>query len=337
MMQSNRLTLDYAEPEDVLPCLKQISGSENWRSVRLLGNNGSQSTYKIKTWAGACYHLRLGQASSTEHIQTEGYLIDGVYQVLDQQNLMITPALKLVACGRCHQDCRSYLLTHWVDGHPGSQHIRHLDQAQEYRLGISAGLTLSAVHCLAGPVDTMPWVEQIAKRCRQLESGLPPVMKQQKAVAAALSFLDNNRSVVRNRPVRVLYNNLSWDHMVMYQDVATILVNFSQWRYGDPLYDLAPVLTDLSRTSIPFASGLLDCYLSQRVNTRTMRPIVYYAVLRALERLQRVHERKMPDATAVRNIERLAENTDGFGQIVPRWYPLRRRWQHDTDTLWTGG
>ncbi len=334
MMLSNRMTRVDADPDDVLPCLRQVGGSEQWRTARLLGKTGSHVAYKVETWSGECFHLRLGQATSTEHNQTEGLLIDRVYQILDQQNLMITPALKLASCGRIYQDQRSYLLTHWIDGLNGRLHAHRLGQSQGYRLGISAGLALAAVHSLAGPDSPSAWVQETTSRCRWLEKGLTRNVKRHQAVAAALDFVNHNRSIICSRPVCALYNNLAFDQMIMYRDIAAILINFSQWRYGDPLYDLAPVLTDISRISIPFATGLLDCYLSQQCNTRIMRIIVFYAALRTLEQLSRSSERQVPDQTALRVIERLAADTDCFGQVIPCWYPPKRLSGHGSSHLW---
>jgi len=79
---------------------------------------------------------------------------------------------------------------------------------------------------------------------------------------------------------------------------------------------------------------LLDCYLSQQCNTRIMRSIVFYAALRTLEQLSRSSERQVPDQTALRVIERLAADTDCFGQVIPCWYPPKRLSGHGSSHLW---
>jgi hypothetical protein len=99
-------------------------------------------------------------------------------------------------------------------------------------LGVSAGLALAAVHSLAGPDSPSAWAQEITSRCRRLEKGLTRNMKRHQAVAAALDFVNHNRSIICSG-LSVLCIKFAFDQMIIYRDLAAILDNFSQWRYGD--------------------------------------------------------------------------------------------------------
>jgi hypothetical protein len=86
------------------------------------------------------------------------------------------------------------------------------------------------------------------------------------------------------RPACLLHGDFSPENIILSPDWEVFLSHLSNWQYGDPLQDLAGVLTKIRSVSVPFAIGLLDCYFVFKPDSLSMKLISGFAALELLER-----------------------------------------------------
>jgi len=176
------------------------------------------------------------------------------------------------------------------------------------------------VHFCKIPQRRNCWAEQQALRIARILDGYQSCRRKIPYDRKLLDLIQRCQPLMANRPQVLLHGDFKNENIIMSYEYSLNLIDFDSWSYGDPMFDLANVLTSIHRFSQPYALGILDCYFAFRVTDLEMQLITCYAVLNLLERLVAQKNTDESVGQIFDEVRALMKDFQGFKRIDPVWY-----------------
>lgn len=294
-----------------------IPGSDNWQDVHLIQDADPYvSKLVIREHRGEKYLVRLYDWKKYDQVQNEYRLLKLLYQ-----NRLSVPCP--IEYGFCRNKQHVYLKTIWIEGKTTSQCLSTLSQVEKYLLGHQLGVSLYALHGCQSAVKSDSWHHRVQKKIQDIQCAYHDRKDHKKNTAFLLpmiQFIDRNKHIAMHQPQTVLHGNLHSEHLIVSGGKIN-LVNFSSWCYGDPLFDLALIITNMSRINPHFVTGLLDCYFHYFIGTRQFRLLAFYSVIESLcHYFNSLEQEEKAQQTVMIEMQHLMQTYNGLKTVIPSWY-----------------
>ncbi len=296
-----------------------IPGAESWvRFSEITEGNSSDRKFYVKNNERERFFLRIADCSLYDRKKNE-------FEYLKMIRGFGMPVPDPVGFGICNKGRSLYLQTRWIYGTPGPQKLADLDLYHQYYLGTDAGLCLKAVHYCQIPPRRNNWATIQRARAEKILKTYHGGRKKIGQDRKLLDFIQQCFPLLDDRPQVLLHGDFTTDNIILSHEYSFSLIDFDNWQYGDPLIDLANVLTHIHQISMPYAIGILDCYFAFDINDEEMRLLAYYAAVDLLERFTAAQiQSEQACEKIIEQARALIKAFHGFKNLDPTWYKRLR-------------
>lgn len=282
---------------------------------RVQGGWSREHKYRLEMYGGALLLLRVREGGQEEVHRRE-------YDFVRSLSSRGLPVPRPHAFGPAGGGHGSYMLLDWVSGIDLTDILPGLPQAEQYRLGKSAGEMLRDIHRTPVPENALPAGSMkrkaLHKTKRFEDAGLtvPGGAEMIRFVRDHVHWLERDALVTQHgdfHPGNLIYT--------VHGGIAAI--DFNRWGVGDPVEEFYKLQSFTIETSIPFARGQIDGYFTEGVPTAFWEGLAVHVAVSSLYSIlwaAPFGPREVEGMIA--RCERAYRDYQGFRALVPAWYHL---------------
>ena len=275
------------------------------------GWSGDQK-YCAVTADGTKYLLRISSIDRLERKRRE-------YEKMSEVAQLGIPMCLPVEFGTSEEG--AYSIQSWIDGEDAEEKVMAMNVAEQYRYGLDAGRILAKIHTIPAPKDAPSWETRFnAKIDRKIAMYESCELKYESGGDAFLSYLAENRYLLRGRPQSYQHGDYHIGNMMIDQDGVLTIIDFDRDDFGDPWEEFNRIVW-CAQAAPAFASGMVDGYFDGKVPMEFWKLLALYISSNTLSSLPWAITFGETEITTMRNqAEQVLEWYDGMKNVVPTWY-----------------
>ena len=275
------------------------------------GWSGDQK-YCAVTADGIKYLLRISSIDRLERKRRE-------YEKMSEVAQLGIPMCLPVEFGTSEEG--AYSIQSWIDGEDAEEKVMAMDVAEQYRYGLDAGRILAKIHTIPAPKDTPSWETRFnAKIDRKIAMYESCELKYESGGDAFLSYLAENRYLLRGRPQSYQHGDYHIGNMMIDQDGVLTIIDFDRDDFGDPWEEFNRIVW-CAQAAPAFASGMVDGYFDGKVPMEFWKLLALYISSNTLCSLPWAIPFGEGEIRVMRNqAAQVLEWYDGMKNVVPAWY-----------------
>ena len=282
------------------------------------GWSGDQK-YCAVTADGTKYLLRISSIDRLERKRRE-------YEKMSEVAQLGIPMCLPVEFGTSEEG--AYSIQSWIDGEDAEELVMSMDEEKQYRYGLDAGRILAKIHTVPAPVDALSWDTRFnAKIDRKIAMYENCELKYESGSDAFLSYLAENRYLLRGRPQSYQHGDYHIGNMMIDQDGVLTVVDFDRDDFGDPWEEFNRIVW-CAQAAPAFASGMIDGYFDGKVPMEFWKLLALYISSNTLSSLPWAISFGEGEIQVMRKqAAQVLEWYDGMKNVVPTWYRKDTLWQ----------
>ena len=233
----------------------------------------------------------------------------------DRLGLNMNLPIEVAAC--CN-DTLAYTLYTWVDGVDADERIRNLHTPEQAVFGEKAGRLLKKIHGVKAPQNIMPWSTYFGLRLDEMIGRFRYTQVTFRGCKETIDFIDNNRTLLLNRPQTALHGDFRSGNLVLTKDDEYGVIDFGRWCWGDPYMDFQCIRHSCSA---PFSRGQINGYFEGNIPPDFFALMSLYTAADTLRRIceaYRIGRKALDEAVAM--AEKTAREYNNFESLIPSWY-----------------
>lgn len=307
-MEDSLLMPEYANFRD-------IPGSESWiKLTEITDGDSSDRKFYIKTNERQRFLLHVADCKLYDRKKNE-------FEYLSQIHKSGARVPEPVGFGLCSQGRALFLQTRWIYGRPGTQELQNLLKYQQYSVGIAAGLCLKQIHCCQIPPRPDSWGARQKARIAGIQDNFRSVRIKSSQIRKMLELIESEQHLLADRPQHLLHGGFNTDNVILSYENSLSMIDLENWHYGDPIADLANVLTQIRHVSLPFAIGVLDCYFAFQITNRDMQMLRLYGAIDLIEKQAPKSRKDQSDGEKdLQQLTVFLKDYQNLRSICPTWY-----------------
>ena len=278
------------------------------------GWSGDQK-YCAVTADGIKYLLRISSIDRLERKRRE-------YEKMSEVAQLGIPMCLPVEFGTSEEG--AYSIQSWIDGEDAEEKVMAMDVAEQYRYGLDAGRILAKIHTIPAPKDVPSWETRFnAKIDRKIAMYESCELKYESGGDAFLSYLTENRYLLRGRPQRYQHGDYHIGNMMIDQDGVLTIIDFDRDDFGDPWEEFNRIVW-CAQAAPAFASGMVDGYFDNEIPMDFWRLLALYICSNTLSSLPWAIPFGEEEIKVMRKqAAQVLEWYDGMKSVIPTWYHRR--------------
>ena len=278
------------------------------------GWSGDQK-YCAVTADGTKYLLRISSIDRLERKRRE-------YEKMSEVAQLGIPMCLPVEFGTSEEG--AYSIQSWIDGEDAEEKVMAMDVAEQYRYGLDAGRILAKIHTIPAPKDVPSWETRFnAKIDRKIAMYESCELKYESGGDAFLSYLTENRYLLRGRPQRYQHGDYHIGNMMIDQDGVLTIIDFDRDDFGDPWEEFNRIVW-CAQAAPAFASGMVDGYFDNEIPMDFWRLLALYICSNTLSSLPWAIPFGEEEIKVMRKqAAQVLEWYDGMKSVIPTWYHSR--------------
>ena len=278
------------------------------------GWSGDQK-YCAVTADGTKYLLRISSIDRLERKRRE-------YEKMSEVAQLGIPMCLPVEFGTSEEG--AYSIQSWIDGEDAEEKVMAMDVAEQYRYGLDAGRILAKIHTIPAPKDTPSWETRFnAKIDRKIAMYESCELKYESGGDAFLSYLAENRYLLRGRPQSYQHGDYHIGNMMIDQDGVLTIIDFDRDDFGDPWEEFNRIVWCV-QAAPAFASGMVDGYFDNEIPMDFWRLLALYICSNTLSSLPWAIPFGEEEIKVMRKqAAQVLEWYDGMKSVIPTWYHSR--------------
>ena len=278
------------------------------------GWSGDQK-YCAVTADGTKYLLRISSIDRLERKRRE-------YEKMSEVAQLGIPMCLPVEFGTSEEG--AYYIQSWIDGEDAEEKVMAMDVAEQYRYGLDAGRILAKIHTIPAPKDAPSWETRFnAKIDRKIAMYESCELKYESGGDAFLSYLAENRYLLRGRPQSYQHGDYHIGNMMIDQDGVLTIIDFDRDDFGDPWEEFNRIVW-CAQAAPAFASGMVNGYFGGEVPMEFWKLLALYISSNTLSSLPWAVAFGEAEITTMRNqAAQVLEWYDGMTNVVPAWYQTK--------------
>lgn len=278
------------------------------------GWSGDQK-YCAVTADGTKYLLRISSIDRLERKRRE-------YEKMSEVAQLGIPMCLPVEFGTSEEG--AYSIQSWIGGEDAEEKVMAMDVAEQYRYGLDAGRILAKIHTIPAPKDTPSWETRFnAKIDRKIAMYESCELKYESGGDAFLSYLAENRYLLRGRPQSYQHGDYHIGNMMIDQDGVLTIIDFDRDDFGDPWEEFNRIVW-CAQAAPAFASGMVDGYFNGEIPMDFWRLLALYICSNTLSSLPWAIPFGEEEIKVMRKqAAQVLEWYDGMKSVIPTWYHSR--------------
>ena len=275
------------------------------------GWSGDQK-YCAVTADGTKYLLRFSSIDRLERKRRE-------YEKMSEVAQLGIPMCLPVEFGTSEEG--AYSIQSWIDGEDAEEKVMAMDVAEQYRYGLDAGRILVKIHTIPAPKDVPSWETRFnAKIDRKIAMYESCELKYESGGDAFLSYLAENRYLLRGRPQSYQHGDYHIGNMMINQDGVLTIIDFDRDDFGDPWEEFNRIVW-CAQAAPAFASGMVDGYFGGEVPMEFWKLLALYICSNTLSSLPWAITFGEGEIQVMRKqAAQVLEWYGGMKNVVPTWY-----------------
>ena len=275
------------------------------------GWSGDQK-YCAVTADGTKYLLRISSIDRLERKRRE-------YEKMSEVAQLGIPMCLPVEFGTSEEG--AYSIQSWIDGEDAEEKVMAMDVAEQYRYGLDAGRILAKIHTIPAPKDAPSWETRFnAKIDRKIAMYESCELKYESGGDAFLSYLAENRYLLRGRPQSYQHGDYHIGNMMIDQDGVLTIIDFDRDDFGDPWEEFNRIVW-CAQAAPAFASGMVDGYFDGKVLMELWKLLALYISSYTLSSLPWAITFGEGEIQVMRKqAAQVLEWYGGMKNVVPTWY-----------------
>ena len=282
------------------------------------GWSGDQK-YCAVTADGTKYLLRISSINRLERKRRE-------YEKMSEVAQLGIPMCLPVEFGTSEEG--AYSIQSWIDGEDAEEKVMAMDVAEQYRYGLDAGRILAKIHTIPAPKDAPSWETRFnAKIDRKIAMYESCELKYESGGDAFLSYLAENRYLLRGRPQSYQHGDYHIGNMMIDKGGVLTIIDFDRDDFGDPWEEFNRIVW-CAQAAPAFASGMVDGYFGCKVPMEFWKLLALYISSNTLSSLPWAISFGEGEIQVMRKqAAQVLEWYDGMKNVVPTWYRKDNAWQ----------
>ena len=278
------------------------------------GWSGDQK-YCAVTADGTKYLIRIWSIDRVERKRRE-------YEKMNEVAQLGIPMCLPVEFGTSEEG--AYSIQSWIDGEDAEEKVMAMDVAEQYRYGLDAGRILAKIHTIPAPKDAPSWETRFnAKIARKIAMYENCELKYESGGDAFLSYLAENRYLIRGRPQSYQHGDYHIGNMMIDQDGVLTIIDFDRDDFGDPWEEFNRIVW-CAQAAPAFASGMVDGYFNGEIPMDFWRLLALYICSNTLSSLPWAIPFGDEEIKVMRKqAAQVLEWYDGMKSVIPTWYHSR--------------
>lgn len=275
------------------------------------GWSGDQK-YCAVTADGTKYLLRISSIDRLERKRRE-------YEKMSEVAQLGIPMCLPVEFGTSEEG--AYSIQSWIDGEDAEEKVMAMDVAEQYRYGLDAGRILAKIHTIPAPKEAPSWETRFnAKIDRKIAMYESCELKYESGGDAFLSYLAENRYLLRGRPQSYQHGDYHIGNMMIDKDGVLTIIDFDRDDFGDPWEEFNRIVW-CAQAAPAFASGMVDGYFGGEVPMAFWKLLALYISSNTLSSLPWAIPFGDGEIQVMRKqAAQVLEWYDGMKNVVPSWY-----------------
>lgn len=300
--------------------LSSIPGSSSWIHISEFKKGESpDKKYFIVDEQHQQYLLRLTDSKNYERKKIE-------YENLKKLVENGTNVPEPVSFGLDFSGRAVYLMTRWINGESGVMAMLREQKLKQYYHGFFTGLWLKNLHYFSLQNRSPEvWEQCQLARWRKIQDAYRYGQLKISYFHKLSDMIEKNLPMLNDRPQCILHGDVSLDNIVLSSEGNLALIDFSEWSYGDPLYDMARVMTLIRKSCPIYAIGILECYMADGDADLKLKIINLYAALDLIEKVMKnLNSEHEALDQALEDVQVFIRDLKGCRLDKPIWYKNAR-------------
>ncbi|HAL74746.1 MAG TPA: hypothetical protein DCM45_06625 [Clostridiales bacterium] len=296
--------------------LSSIPGSDSWIHISEFKKGDSKDKkYFIVDEHYQQYLLRLTDSKDYERKKIEYENLKTL--VANGTRVPVPVGFGLDQSGRA-----VYLMTRWINGESGVMEMCRQNRQNQCIHGIYTGLWLKNAHYYSiQNRSPEAWEQCQLARWRKIQDAYRYGQLKISYFQKLSDMIERNLPLLSGRPQCILHGEFSLDDIILSNEGNLMLIDFSEWSYGDPLHDLAQVMTRIHKCCPIYAIGILECYLADGNIDKKLKIINLYAAFNLIEDvLNNPDSDQESREQALEDVQVFIRDLKGCRQDKPIWY-----------------
>ena len=207
-----------------------------------------------------------------------------------------------------------------MPGQDAEPALRGLTPAQQYGLGLRAGLALRQLHALPAFADAKPWEARFNAKMDAKIRAYRDCPIRFRGGERLVEYIQDHRTLLRGRPQGFQHGDYHCGNMTLTQDLRLGVVDFNRMDSGDPWEEFNRIVWS-AQLSPAFARGTVDGYFDGAPPLAFWKLLALYIASNTLGSLPWA----VPFGEEQMDIMReqaaqVLDWYDGMENPVPRWY-----------------
>lgn len=270
------------------------------------------------------YHVQAGQkhylVKIFDKIDTGAKQAEfAALKAMEQYDVSCSRALEL---GEWDAAEAGYMILSYIEGEDAAEVLPSLTQAEQYRIGITAGQQLKKIHQYDAAPSMRPWHERkLAKHqaymasYEQLGIAIPHDEK-------VIAFINEHSHLMEGRPDLFQHDDYHPSNLVIKERALAGVIDFNRCDWGDPIHEFLKVGMFSVDVSVPFSIGQIDGYFDAQPPPELFWKLyTLYSAMSLISSIVWINKVK-PEETAqmMELITKVIDDHHEFDSIVPSWY-----------------
>ena len=260
--------------------MKDIKGYESFVDIKPLNKGQSNDKkYRILTADGRRMLLRVTDIAEYERKKAEFRMMGLVYELG-----VLTP--QPYDFGLCDDAKSVYSLSGWLDGEDVETLIPHMSEAEQYSLGLKAGMVLRKIHTLPAPDNAEPWGVRFRRKEQTRVDLYNKYNLKSENGEKIIKYLYDKQSILDDRPQTFWHGDFNvGNHMVMPDgEIGTFDYNYWNLDHGDPWWEFV-IIPWGEEPSAHYFTGMIKGYFNDDPPSAFFDMLSYYYACDALSAL----------------------------------------------------
>lgn len=184
-----------------------------------------------------------------------------MFEMQKKLDALGVPMCRPIEIGEC--DDGTYVIQSWIEGQDANEIIPHIEDSQQYALGMEAGRILKKIHSVPAPDEQPDWEIRFNNKMNrkiQMYNDCPIKFDGAEHI---INYIESNRHLLRNRPQCYQHGDYHIGNM-MIENGHIIIIDFDRYDYGDPWEEFNRIVWCAQSCPV-FATGIVNGYFDGNV------------------------------------------------------------------------